>query len=272
MPRVFRSNVFSNKKEHWSHGLASEVYRDGTFELVPIDNRYAPADMSVDTYQDIPSWHKPTKSLAKYLGMSKEVASWTAHDDPDLHTEMAYGGTWTPRDRVLFSKARPGDFLLFIAHLAFASEPGRPEPDHRKSGWYLVGCLAIEDINIAGPGERHSSKHRGHAHAQIADYWGGVPDYMDRSVIVQGRRDRLEQRFQSAVPLLTEAECRKLVRDKSGQPPTFTTGTSIKERMVHFTRTGRCIGDTDIEADLSYLKTLKDAIVELNPGTRKLLW
>lgn len=288
MPRVYRASVFTNQKQHWKYGLLSEVYPEGTFEVLPIlehdepcvkDDCHKHVRKHLRTYADVPSWHQPDISVAEYLGLSPEAKKWVVHDDPDLHTMMAYGdirerrdGTRSARGAGLFSMV-PGDWLLFIAHLAYAQSPGKGDPKHHRTGWHLVGCLRAEHVDFAGAGRGFSNRAKGHAHwrwGQFEDMtWGNKPHNM----IVCGEPGRADQRFKIAIPVLTHEDAIDLIRDKHGKPLDTDEGEqSVKSQIGSFTRMGRCIGDTEKRGDKAYLKRLRDAILLGNPTLHDLLW
>ena len=277
MPRIFRASVYSNSKSEWPLGLYSEVYDDETFELVPIQDKDQEDGVEPRTYDQVPSWHDPKQSLAKYLRMPRNLTQMSCHDDPDLHTHMAYGEAYTARGSALFDMDK-GDYLLFIAHLCYADSPGNPIPKHPRSGWYLVGCLKVSYIEEAGGGKSYSKKVSHHAHYRLDRHhdfsqWDGVVN-----TILCGDSSRKDQRFSRAVPILTAEQCRRLVRDKNRkvvdpeQPTRNGNMLTVKSCVGSYTRTGQCIGDTEDKADDKYLSTLRKEILERNPGLQDLLW
>ncbi|MBX3458556.1 MAG: hypothetical protein KF696_01175 [Planctomycetes bacterium] len=296
MPRVYRASVFTNQKQHWQCDLLSEVYSDGTFELLPIldtpyidkSGRHFPATPEewldevglerarrehLRTYGDLPSWHDPKKSVADYVKFDK-ASEWVVHDDPDLHTLMAYGDVNSVRGRALFNM-RPGDWITFIAHLAYAKKPGQPNPKHAKTGWYLVGCLKAQHIEFAGAGRTFSDRAKGHAHWLWSQYEDMRVGDTPHNMIICGDRQRKDQRFDFAVPLLTREDAMRLIRDKHNKPldpVKKNPGKSVKSSVNYHTRTGRCIGDTSKPSDKAYLRELRSAILERNPTLKNLLW
>lgn len=285
--KVYRASVFTNQKQHWKHDLLSEVYPDGTFEVLPIleydepvvkEDCYKHVRKHLRTYADVPSWHQPKKSVVEYIKYP-EAADLVVHDDPNLHTLMAYGdirlrqdGRKSVRGSGLFSM-KPGDWIMFIAHLAYAQRPGKPEPKHPRTGWYLVGCLKAEHIDFAGAGREFSDRSKGHAHWLWGQYedmkWGKEPHNM----IICGDQRRKDQRFEIAIPVLTREDALILIRDKHGKPLDTDDGDqTVKSQIGSFTRTGRCIADTDKRGDKAYLKRLRSAILLGNPTLVDLLW
>lgn len=287
MSRVFRASVFTNQKEHWRYRLMSEVYPDGTFEVLPILQYDEPLEKRdfkphvrkhLRTYADVPSWHQPNKSVAAYI-KHKNAAGLVVHDDPDLHTLMAYGdirerrnGKRSIRGGGLFT-LKPGDYLLFIAHLAYAERPGEPNAKHAKTGWYLVGCLKSTHVEFAGAGRQFSDRVKGHAHWLWGQYddltWGSEPHNM----IACGHPKRGDQRFEFAVPILTRKDAIRLLRDKHGQPvDPSNSNQTVKSAIGSYTRTGRCIGDAANPDHAAYLYDLREAILDRNSSLADLLW
>lgn len=288
MTGIYRASVYTNQKDHWRFNLLSEVYPDGTFELLPILETSEPllidecrkkARKYLRTYGDIPSWHRPGKSIVEFMKFKPEVAKWVVHDDPDLHTLMAYGdirmrrdGTKSIRGAGLFSM-QSGDWIMFIAHLAFAKKPGEPDAKHERTGWYLVGCLRATCVEFAGAGQQFSDRTRGHAHwlwGQLEDHsWGTEPHNM----IICGDPGRKDQRFERAVPVLTRADALRLIRDKHGTPVDPNEGNqTVKSCIGSYTRTGRRIADCSVKSDAPYLRRLRAAILDRNPSLSDLLW
>jgi hypothetical protein len=287
MAGVYRASVYTNQKEHWKYDLMSEVYPDGTFEVLPIlqhkepcvkEDCYEHVRRYLRTYADVPSWHHPKQSVVDFLNYPG-ASDLVVHDDPDLHTLMAYGdirlrhdGRKSVRGSGLFSM-KPGDWITSIAHLAYAKRPGEPDPTHKKTGWYLVGCLRAQHIDFAGAGREFSDRAKGHAHWLWGQYddmtWGKEPHNM----IVCGDRQRRDQRFETAIPVLTREDAMRLIRDKQNQPLDPTSGNqTVKSSIGSHTRTGRCIGDTTKSEDKAYLGELRSAILERNPSLHDLLW
>lgn len=281
---VYLASLFTNKKEHWKpepQRLASEVYRDGTFELVPIEGSQKKRHADDRTYGEIPSWRDPKKSLAKLLRFDGSRAGMVAHDDPCLHRDIGYGygDVYGPKSSRLFD-ARKGDWLLIISNLAYADEHGRPDYLHSKSGWHLVGCIAIEQVDFAGDGKHHGEAVNWHQHWRDSRKWGYDRADGQCSVIVAGDPKLHEQRFEKAVPLLTGNAVANLLRDKHDKPIDVNIKNAAGKRkfpsvmscLASYTRAIRPIADTDDKADASYLSRLHKAIIELNPGAKNVLW
>lgn len=281
---VYLASLFTNRKEHWkpeSRRLASEVYRDGTFELVPIQANQGKRHPEDRTYADIPSWRDSKKSLAKLLRFDSERAGIIAHDDPSLHRDIGYGygDVYGPKSSRLFD-AQKGDWLLIVSNLAYADEHGRPEYGHKRSGWHLVGCIAIEHVDFAGNGKHHSKAVNWHQHWRDSNKWGYDKAKGLISVIVAGDPKLHDQRFEKAVPLLTGADVASLLRDKHDKPIDVNEKNAAGKRkfpsvmscLASYTRAIRPIADTEDKADASYLTRLRKAIIELNPGAKKVLW
>ncbi len=279
MGNVYLASLYTNKTQHWGRGLVSEVYPDGTFELVPISNDWGKRHKDDRTYAEIPSWHHPQRSLADLLAFGPELARLDVHDDPDLHTNFAYGDVYGPKSSRLFG-AKRGDWLLIIANMAYADEFGAADFDHPKTGWYFVGCLKIDTIDFAGAGKFHTDRVRWHQHwrdARIHRY-DQFEEYT--SVIVAGDRNRREQRFAKAVPVLSEQDVARLLRDKHGRQLTVRERNARGQRKFptvmacvgSYTRAIRPVADTDDPRDKRYLATLREAILRHNPNAERIIW
>lgn len=284
MGLVYLASLFTNKKQHWKpekQRLASEVYRDGSFELVPIEGYQKKCHPDDRTYGEVPSWRNPDKSLAKLLRFDANRAGMVAHDDPCLHRGIGYGygDVYESKSSNLFD-AKKGDWLLIISNLAYANEHGRPDFQHKKSGWHLVGCIAIERVDFAGNGKHHGKAVSWHQHWRDSRKWGYDKVDGQRSVIVAGDPELHDQRFERAVPILTEAAMHELLWDVNRQPYDLhalnKSGkrkfTTVMGAIASYTRAIRPIADTDAKADANYLTRLRKAIIELNPGAKKALW
>ncbi len=292
MASVFLASLYANKKAHWHRGLASEVYDDGTFELVPIhfERRWGEPHQNDKTYSEIPCWHDPKQSLAQFLRYDDKRRGAVTHDDPDFHSEFAYGERQDAQNRkagALFGAkhggrgkgAQVGDWVLVVANMAFAKKPGKPEPNHPRTGWHLVSCLKVERLDYAGKGKGHSQAVSWHQHARDCERLNYASEDEHVSLILAGNKTRRDQRFSHAIPLLNRESTMSLLRDKKKQPvdptlpkPSGKHYATVMECVASFTRTVRCIGETNIEADRGYLKRLNDAILVKNESLRDLLW
>ena len=284
MSWVYLASLFTNKKQHWKpekRRLASEVYSDGSFELVPIEGSQKTRHASDVTYADIPSWRDPKKSLAHLLKLDPQVATMVAHDDPCLRKGVGfgYGDVYGPKSSKLFD-AEAGDRLLIISNLAYADEHGRPDYAHKKSGWHLVGCIAIDTVDFAGGGNHHGDAVKWHQHWRDSRKWSYDKPAGHVSVVVAGDPNRSEQRFEKAVPLLTGEVVASLLRDAKDKPIDVNVKNKAGKRkfptvmscLASYTRAIRPIADTEAEADSAYLKRLREAILKSNPEAKRILW
>lgn len=107
---AFLANVGVNA----SHAVSSPLHADGTFELVPIPEPVA--------------WRPP---------MVRGWRDHAVHVDPDFTSTPATYGDNCRRAGRAFSlrRAQPGDVIVFLARLV-----------NHQPGFYLVGCLDIEDV------------------------------------------------------------------------------------------------------------------------------
>ena len=107
---AFLANVGVNA----SHAVSSPLHDDGAFELVPIPERLP--------------WRPP---------MVRGWRDHAVHVDPDFTSAPATYGDNCRRAGRAFSlrRAQQGDLIVFLARLV----------NHRP-GFYLVGCLEIDDV------------------------------------------------------------------------------------------------------------------------------
>jgi hypothetical protein len=133
---AFVANVGVNS----SHAAHSPLFDDGTFRLLPIPERveWGPPMIRVD---DVPG-------LADH--MPRTWRSRALHIDPDLTSSTPTYGDNCRRAGRAFSlrRAQSGDVIVFVARL---------QPVTKPAGFYLVGCLEIEDLLVdvttdPGPG------------------------------------------------------------------------------------------------------------------------
>jgi hypothetical protein len=122
---VFLANVGVNS----SHAARSPLFEDGTFLFVPIPEaiEWRPPMVRVDDLEAIGTYVPP---------------SWrqrAVHLDPDLISPTPTYGDNCRRAGRAFSlrRAAPGDLIVFLARLHSMD---------KAAGFYLVGCLEIEDV------------------------------------------------------------------------------------------------------------------------------
>jgi hypothetical protein len=116
------ANVGANASDAAARGLRSPIFPDGTFEFVPIKERFVSADSaSAIAYRDLPSTTGRAKSIAAFL--PSKVGVYKVHADPEFET-FTYGDVPSPGAANLASIVG-GDQLWFLARLW----------DHDGSGW-----------------------------------------------------------------------------------------------------------------------------------------
>jgi hypothetical protein len=169
---AFLANVGVNS----SHAARSPLFEDGSFHLTPIPE-------AVD-------WHPPMLRMSDLEGIGTHVPpSWrqrAAHLDPDFVSSMPTYGDNCRRAGRAFSlrRATSGDLIVFLARL---------QPVARPAGFYLVGCLEVEDILadvIADPGpgwwDGNAHVRRARATAMWDSFWvfkGTIASrFLDRAV------------------------------------------------------------------------------------------
>lgn len=247
MPQVFLVNVGANA----SHPLKSPLFDDNSFELLPIPEKEPHPGSSMVCYRDLSSWTQPGKDLRAYVPLSYWERD--CHYDPEFET-CTYGDDpgRSPRAAAL-RWARKGDLLLFLARL-WAWERDRFGD---KSGFYLVGVLEVESVlkDVRQPlVEAVLAVFGANAHIRRAQadpsYWNGFWVYKGSP------RSRRFRRALELTPRLAE----EVLRDKDGQPWVWRPHRTALQTIGSYTRTVRCIADTESEAFRAWPKELRSAL------------
>jgi Nucleotide modification associated domain 3 len=149
---AFLANIGVNA----GHAARSPLFDDSRFELIPIPEAV--------------SWRPPMVRFADLRHVTP--ASWAtraAHLDPDLDsTTPTYGDNCRTAGRAYsLRRAEPGDLIAFVARLHGAD-----------AGFYLVGCLVIDDVladvhEDPGRGWWDGNAHvrRARAHGRWDSFW-----------------------------------------------------------------------------------------------------
>ena len=153
---AFLANVGVNA----GHAARSPLFDDGTFALVPIPEAH--------------DWRPPMVRLCDLTDLGRHApAAWqhrAMHLDPDLDSDPPTYGDNCRRAGRAFSlrRARAHDLIVFLARLHAAE----------RVGFYLVGCLEIEDVvqdatSDPGPGWWDANAHVRRARATRAwdSFW-----------------------------------------------------------------------------------------------------
>lgn len=145
--RLYVANVGVNTADANKRRMRSPVFRDGSFEFVPIreESRFSGAEQ-IPTYNDLPSSKARMSSLADYL--PDDVGHYRAHADPEFETST-YGDIPVPRAANL-AYMIPGDQLWFLARLW----------NHDGTCWtgghdfYFIGFIQVERNDFFEAGTR----------------------------------------------------------------------------------------------------------------------
>ena len=200
--RIFLINVGTNA----SHPFCSPIFRDGTFEFVPI-----PEDRNLEkphsfNYRDLHSFYDPSNNLEEFIPL--KFLDNTAHNDPEFDT-FTYGDNCDVNSRAAsLKKVERGDFLFFIARLQSWNEGPTEE-----YGFYLIGYLHVEKIAssiIELPGNDTLDRFSANAHFRRAM---SDPMLWDSFWVFAG--SSWSKRFQKAVPVNREI-CDRLFRSADG--------------------------------------------------------
>jgi hypothetical protein len=143
--KLFVVNVGANTALASARGLRSPVFRDGSFEFVPIpESKDFHGRDGILTYDDLPSWTGHASGLAAFI--PSRVRTYSVHADPEFET-FTYGDIATPRAANL-ARAEPGDQLWFLARLW----------DHDGSAWgggsdfYFIGLIQVAENFLVSTG------------------------------------------------------------------------------------------------------------------------
>ncbi|HLC29151.1 MAG TPA: hypothetical protein VJM51_00025 [Dehalococcoidia bacterium] len=242
MPRVYLINIGANA----SHPLKSPLFADGTFELLPIPERVRMPGVQVSSaqpplvrYSDLTQHSDLSDHLLAFI--PKTYHQRPCHFDPEFVTRT-YGDDprRAPRAAALRSAQR-GDLLLFLARL-WAWEPAGFSG---KSGFYLVAVLEMESVLRdvrQHPAQEDMATYGANAHIRraLAD-----PTYWDGFWVFKG--SSLSHRFPQAIELTPELAS-QLLRDKREQPWVWRPDRTSLQTIGSYTRTIRCVADTESTA------------------------
>lgn len=247
MARVFLINVGANA----SHPLKSPLYRDNTFELLPIPERAPSAGPPMVRYADLRSYYRPDGDLLAYVPASHRHRY--CHHDPEFET-CTYGDdpVRAPRAAALRS-AREGDWLLFLARLWRWHGERYPQ----ESGFYFVAALQIQHILRdvrRPPSEEALAMFGANAHIRRAQ---ADPSYWNGFWVFKG--SPRSRRFQRAIQLTPELAV-EVLRDKEGQPWRWRRDRSPLQTIGSYTRTIRSVVDTEAEAFRQWPKGLQSML------------
>ena len=240
--RILLANVGANSSHRQ---LFSPIFKDGTFEFLPIPESDSSLDESNHSvrYRDMRSYYHPDQDLLRYVPQHR----WNniCHNDPDFDS-LTYGDNGTNGRSSALTQMKRGDALLFLARLDLCINGERT----RRSGFYLIGGLVVHHagfITVNSP-ERHRFSNNTHMFRGDAQFFGIAGS--DRS-----------RRFERAVPI-NKKSCDRVFRDKNGNRWTWTEGRSELARIGSYTRACRCMLDTAYPEQEKRTATLRDWVQE----------
>ncbi len=223
-----------------SGGMLGPLFRDGTFEYVPIPEGRGERGK---TYGEIKG-KKTGELLCKFFSRSRQadIAEIAVHHDPEFET-LTYGDPTIPKRSL--RKLRAGDLLVFYAGL----EPYGFKED-KKRGLYIIGYF---EVSAAGASKDFSDDElhilfRNNHHVQ---YWKNE----DKLILVKGsQKSRL---LQYAQPIS------KIGLDK-GRHNICVLSNEAKMRLGSFTRlnaiqrsTPRWVSARNTEKAAEWIRTLR---------------
>ena len=228
--RIYLANVGANA----SHGFASPLFADGTFEFLPIpENKDLPGP-DVVRYRDLVSYNTSGQSLREFV--PKRLWDWPAHSDPEFET-YTYGDNCETSPRAAsLKRLEPGDFLFFLARMAHRA----PEDATGRHGFYLIGFLEIADVLAdvgARPSEKSIRRFRSNAHVRRAL---AEPAHWDRFWVFKG--SARSTRFRRAVPVTRQLADRVFSR-ADGSPWRWNGARTELQVIGSYTRSCRCVID-----------------------------
>lgn len=240
--RVYLANVGSNA----SHGFASPLFEDGSFEFIPIPERIpegigaAPAHLV--RYSDLRSHYYPDRDLLRYIPRHRRDAP--CHNDPEFET-LTYGNRDNGRSSAL-KTLRSGDALLFLARLERWDDGKRT----REFGFYLIGGLSVDYAEFVTP--QTSGRDR---FAKNANAIRGDEGFLG---VAGSSRSR---RFRKAVPI-TRDVCDKVFRAADGAPWRWGGGKTDLQVIGSYTRSCRPMLDASVPKQERRIAVLRDWIAE----------
>lgn len=237
--RVYLANVGSNA----SHGFASPLFEDGSFEFIPIPERDpAGASARLVRYADLRSHYYPDGDLLRYV--PQRLRDSPCHNDPEFET-LTYGNRDNGRSSAL-TTLRPGDALLFLARLERWDDGKRM----REFGFYLIGGLSVDYAEFVTPQTSGRDRFAKNANAIRGD---------ERFLGVAG--SSRSRRFRKAVPI-TRDLCDKVFRAADGSPWRWGGGKSDLQVIGSYTRSCRRMLDASVPEQERRIADLRDRIAE----------
>ena len=231
--RIFLANVGANS----SHRFSGPLFRDGTFEFLPIPDDRDLSGPQVVRYRDLRSRNAPGRDLLRYV--PRRLWDRPTHNDPEFDT-FTYGDNCatSPRAAALKNATR-GDYLFFITRLEHRLNGGaRGDP-----GFFLIGFLEIDQVLrevAASPCASELARFHRNAHVRrgLSDgrLWDGF------WVFGGSARSR---RFHTAAPVTRRLACLAL-SDADGAPWKWDGGRTDLQVIGSYTRSCRCIIDPEL--------------------------
>ena len=236
--RVYLANVGANA----SHGFASPLFEDGTFEFIPIPEAVRTPARLV-RYADLRSHYYPDGDLLRYVPRRRR--SEPCHNDPEFET-LTYGDGGDNGRSSALTTLRPGDALLFLARLERWDDGKRT----RQFGFHLIGGLSVDYAEFITPQSDKRERFAKNAHAIRVD---------ERFLGVAG--SSRSRRFRKAVPI-TRDICDEVFRAADGSPWRWGAGKTDLQVIGSYTRSCRRMLDASIPEQERRIAVLRDWIAE----------
>lgn len=239
--RVYLANVGSNA----SHGFASPLFEDGSFEFIPIPEGIGVAGASARLvrYADLRSHYYPDGDLLRYI--PRRLRDAPCHNDPEFET-LTYGDGGDNGRSSALTTLRPGDALLFIARLERWDDGKRT----RQFGFHLIGGLSVDYAEFVTPQTSGRDRFAKNAHAIRGD---------ERFLGVAG--SSRSRRFRKAVPI-TRDVCGEVFRAADGSPWRWGGGKTDLQVIGSYTRSCRRMLDASVPEQERRIADLRDRIAE----------
>ncbi len=241
--RIYLANVGANA----SHGFASPLFHDGTFEFLSIPEDRDLTGPQVVRYRDLRSHNLPEMGVLDFV--PQRLWNWPAHNDPEFDT-YTYGDNCetSPRASSL-RRMDPGDLLFFLARLV-AWMDGGPT---KRYGFYLVGVLEVAEVLRdvrSRPSRAALDRFGANAHLRR-----GLTDarLWDRFWVFGG--SSRSRRFHRAVPVTRDLADR-VFTSADGLPWRWDGLRTELQVIGSYTRSCRCIIDPALPGHAERLKAL----------------
>jgi len=138
--KLFVANVGVNMDDVKKRNIKSPIFKDATFEFIPIKESNKNTSFSELEYSELYSFNNLGKKLINYI--PKKYHDYYVHNDPEF-TSFTYGDIYTPRASNLKFMVK-GDCIIFLARLFDYDN----DSFTNKSNLYFIGYLIVEENSL----------------------------------------------------------------------------------------------------------------------------